>query len=139
MSAKPRTKYKKSFAAGIGIGTLASLLLSVILSVIITTLVLNERIAESAIDLTSRIVMMIASLSGCIVAMRLIGEKLAIVSIMIGVIYMLILAGMGALFFGGGFHNTWTSIFSVAVGCVASCAICIRGKGSRTKRKRTNR
>lgn len=139
MSPKRKTKNEQSFFAGIGIGTLVSLLLSVILSMIIATLVLNERVGEVKIELMSRIVMLISSLFGCIIAIRLNGGKLAIVSGTTGIIYLLVLVGVGILFFDGGFHNIWTSILSVIVGCVASCAICIRGKGSRIKRKRANR
>ena len=139
MSSKYKTKNKQSFATVLCIGTLTSLLLSVVLSMIVATLVLNERIGEDAIGLLSRIIMMISSALGCIIAIRLNAEKLAIVSGITGIIYLLILIGTGILFFDGGFHNIWTSIISVTVGCVLSCAICIRGKGSVIKRKRTNR
>ena len=139
MSSKYKTKNKQSFATVLCIGTLTSLLLSVVLSMIVATLVLNERIGEDAIGLLSRIIMMISSELGCIIAIRLNAEKLAIVSGITGIIYLLILIGTGILFFDGGFHNIWTSIISVTVGCVLSCAICIRGKGSVIKRKRTNR
>ena len=139
MSSKYKTKSKQSFATVVSIGTLTSLLLSVVLSMIIATLVLNERIGEDAIGLLSRIVMMISTALGCIIAIRLNAEKLAIVSGITGIIYFLILIGTGILFFDGGFHNIWTSVISVAVGCVVSCAICIRGKGREMKRKRASR
>lgn len=138
MASRRKSKKEQSFASGVCIGILVSLLLSIILSMIAATFVLNERIGESAIDLMSWIIMLISSMSGCFVAIRLIGEKLAVVSAATGLIYFLIAAGMGILFFNGGFHNVWTSILSIAAGSVASCAICIRGKGSRRKRKRAN-
>lgn len=139
MSLKQKPKKDQSLAAGIGIGTLVSVLLSIILSMAVATFVLKERIGENAIELITRIIMLISALLGCIIAMRSIEDKLLIVSGAIGIIYLLILAGAGILFFDGGFHNMGTSILSVAAGCVASCAICIRGKGSRIKRKRVNR
>ena len=139
MSSKYKTKNKQSFATVLSIGTLTSLLLSAALSMIIATFVLNERIGEDAIGFLSRIIMMISSALGCIIAIRLNAEKLAIVSGVTGIIYLLILIGTGILFFDGGFHNVWTSVISIAVGCVLSCTICIRGKGSLIKRKRGNR
>ncbi len=139
MSSKRKAKNERSFAAGVSIGTLVSLMLSVFLAMIIAALILNERIGERAIEYIAPIIMLLSTLTGCIIAGQLIDEKLAVASGVTGIIYLLILVGVGILFFDGGFHNLWTSILSIAIGCVISCAICIRGKGSRTKRKRPYR
>lgn len=139
MSLKRKVKIEHSIGAGVSAGSVVSLVLSVILAMIVAALIVNERIGESAIKYISPIIVLIATMAGCIIGAGLVGEKLAVVSGITGVVYLLILIGTGILFFDGGFHNLWTSILSIIVGCVSSCAICIRGKGSKTKRKRAYR
>lgn len=139
MSSKRKVKNEKSFGIGISVGAVVSLIFSLILAMIIAAFIVNERIGEGAIKYISPIIALIATMAGCVVATRLVGEKLAIVSGFTGIVYILILIGIGILFFDGGFHNLWTSVLSIAVGCAISCTICIRGNRSKTKRKRAYR
>ena len=108
-------------------------------SMLLAVIVVNERVGENMIEYLTPIITLIASLAGCIVAGKQIKERLAIVITIIGVIYLLILMGMGILFFEGGFHNFWTSLLSIAVACAVSCAICIRGCRGERKRKKAYR
>lgn len=139
MSLRRNIKNKQSFGAGVSIGTVVSIVLSVLLAMVISVLIVNEGVSENTIKYSAPIISLIATMTGCIVAARLVGEKLAIVSSITGIAYLLVLIGTGILFFDGGFHNFLTSILSIAIGCVLSCAICIRGKGRKIKRKRAYR
>ena len=128
-----------SFGSGVGIGLVASIILSVILSMLLAVVVINERVGENAINYFTPAIMLIASLTGCVIAGNRVKEKLAIVVGVTGAIYLFVLVGVGILFFDGGFHNLWTSLLAIAVSCSLSCAICIRGKASGRKRKRVYR
>ena len=139
MSSKRKVKKERSLSGGIFIGTGVSLIISVVLSMIAAALIVNERVSENGIGYITPIISLIATMAGCIIAARFVGQKLAIISGATGIIYLIILIGIGIMFFDGGFHNMWTSILSIGVGCAVSCAICIRGKGSGKRRKRSYR
>ncbi len=136
-----RKKKNENQSIGMAIlsGICVSVVVSVLLSVFLAVLVLNERVSESAIGYCTALITMIGSLSGCLAAGKKCNEKLAILFGSVGVIYLFILVGMGVLFFDGGFHNLGLRLLAAGVGCVISCAICIRGKGTKRKRKRAYR
>ena len=128
-----------NFGTGVGFGIAVSVFLSVLLAMLLTTMVLNERAGECTIEYAVPVIAFVSSLAGSVVAGKMAREKVAILAGVTGAAYILILIGMGILFFDGGFHNLWSSLLSVVAGCVVSCAICIRGGRSGSKRKRVYR
>ena len=140
MSPKQKSRTaERSSGTGIGIGIGVSLIISVILSMLLAAIISNERVGENMIAVLTPIVSLISTLTGCIVAGKQVGDKLAIVIGATGASYLLILICTGILFFDGGFHNLLTNLFVVLIACAVSCAICIRGKGSNRRRKRAYR
>lgn len=140
MSPKQKRRTRKTtFGSSVGIGLIMSIIISVVLSMLLAVLVMNERVGENAIEYLTPLIVLLASLFGCITAGKQVEQKLAIVIGITGAIYLFLLMGVGILFFDGGFHNLWTSLLAIAVACGISCAICIRGKGSGRKRKRVYR
>ena len=136
MTMKWKSNKERSVASGIGIGVIISFVLSLLLTMVVTTLIEGEKLGDSSTNYAIMVITFISVLIGGVVSNRLVNKKMAITSTITGLIYLLIFVGMGILFFDGGFHNLWTRLLTVIVGCGASCAICITGKGSRGKRKR---
>ena len=97
MQFKRNNRANYNYGTGIGVGIILSCALSVILSMAVTVLVLNERVGENTIGYIIQIVVLFSSLLGSTVAGKMIRERIAIVTGITGIVYMLILVGTGIL------------------------------------------
>lgn len=125
-----------SLTSGVIYGFVASMVSTVLLAMVLATIISGERVGINKTQHFVPFIIFVSVIVGCIISIKVTKEKPAVVSGLVGGIYLFTLVALGVLFFDGGFHNLWMSIISVVFGIVLSCAICIRGKGSGRKRKR---
>ena len=137
-----RTSGKKnsgSFSKSAALGVAVSSVISLMLSAVLALLVSKERVDATKVDNSMPFISAISVLIGGVIAGKKWDEKLALLIGAVGLIYLFLLSGAGVLIFDGGFHNLGLRLLAVVVGSGISCAICIRGKGTKGKRKRAYR
>ncbi len=124
-----------SLMKGIGIGVITAAIVSLLLSVVITILLINEYIDVYPLRYYTLGITVIGSLSGCMTSGKLTKDGVAIAAGLTGATYLFLLIAIGILAFDTGFDKVWTGLIAVIVGCVISCAFCIRQKGVGKRRK----
>ena len=125
-----------SQSAAIVCGIITALLLSVILSVLIVNLVLQGSMRENIISGVVFVIRTISVLSGALICGILLKRDYLKLTGIIAVGYLIILIGMGIVFFDGSFKNFVTGAISVLIGAVVAVLILLRPKGNRYKHKK---
>lgn len=106
---------------------------------LITGLILSGSVSESASGLLCGAGLFLSSLIGATVAARGGDTKIAIRIATLGAAYALTLLTTGLLILDGPFVFRWINGLCILLGCVTSCAICIRKRKIGRRRKKAIR
>ena len=104
MNRKP-TGRAKSIPGGLAVGGMFSLLITILGSAIIAKLVDSEIMAENSIGYGIMAILLAASWFGAMVSFGQVRRRRVMICLLSGGIYMLILLGITALFFGGQYSG----------------------------------
>ena len=129
----------KTSGVNIIIGFLVTIIISIIGAIITTSFVSNAKIDTSAMKLVSHIIQFLASAFGGGVVVALAKEKRAIFAGIAVILYTFLLVSASILLMDSAFTSFWTSVLSIVLGYVVSCAFCITTERKRGKRKRIHR
>ena len=127
-----------SVLRSISVGVLSCSAVSILGAAGAASLVINERMQESSMRYFSLAILLLATFLGGLIAAKLAGQKRALVSGIVALIYSLLLVGITILFFEGAFVNVLMSMLAVALGFAASCLLCVSTGGKKLRRKRAS-
>lgn len=133
MANKRKTK-KRTIPGSIAFGVSAEMVICVVLCGVVAALVCGGSVKGENGKLLAAIVLLLSSGTGCIVASKLAGEQIAIVSAATGGVYALILLGVTLFFFDGHFSGLLIKILSILVGCIAACVMCAKRRKKHVSR-----
>lgn len=105
-----------SMPLGIGIGCVISLFLTILGSGIVAKLISEEVLQETAIGYSAMGIILLASVSGTLVAVNKVKKRRLQVSMLVGAGYYLLLLAMTALFFGGQYQGMGVTALLVLAG-----------------------
>lgn len=109
----------KNIIAGIGLGTMVGVFFMLTGVTIVSLLLSNERIAEDAIGYGVLITLITTAIAANGIAVRITGQYTLPVSIGASLSLMIILLGINALFFDGGYEGvgvTFLTVLGVGIG-----------------------
>lgn len=109
-----------SMPAGLGTGTAVSVGLTVLLAGILAQLVLSQILPEAYIGYGVMVLLLGSSLAGAAVAAGKIKRQRILVCIFSGALYLLVLLGITALFFGGQYEAVGTTALLVMGGALTA-------------------
>ena len=129
----------KSIAAGIGIGTMVSLVISIVLAALVTSLIAREKINENQMNIFSLGIHYAAVLAGAICAYKITYSKCVLVTGLTALVYLLFMCTTAIVVYDGISPSIWTSILAVGLSFLSACTVCISGGMKHKKRKRASR
>ena len=134
---------KKSFVfnggRAITVGVAISLLITITAVVLLSLLLLSGSVPESGVNIGASVGLCLSALLGSIVAARGGDTKVAVRIAVFGTIYGLILFAIGILILDGPISHLPRNILCILIGCISACAICIRNRKVKPKRKKVVR
>ena len=120
--------------AGIGIGTLISLVISLGGAAVSAWLVSGEKIGESGIGYAAMLIVALAAAVGAWFSTSMIQRMRLQMCLLSGMCYFLSLLGMSALFFGGQYQGIGTMAAMILCGCAVIAFL--PGKNGRFRMKK---
>ncbi len=121
--------------AGVGKGLLVAVLTSLLSAGIFAVLIQNGTIQEDAANPWAVATLVISSLIGCLLAVKGVGGKYAVVSIATSGAFAFILLACGILFFNDPFAGLVRNLLSVLAGGVAASVFSLKNPVKRRKVK----
>lgn len=126
-----------SMPGGIAVGTAASVMITFLGSVITAYLIERETIQEDGVGYAAVIILILASITGCLVAAKRIKHQRMLVCMICGVCYFAVLLASTALVFGGQYAGVGATAITVLGSSFAVALLGLRnGKGSIMKHKK---
>ena len=116
--------------AGIAFGVGVSMLLTLLGAVVTAWLINGETVSETAVGYGAMLTLILASVAGSWIAVALVKRQRIAVSLVTGAVYLLLLIGTTAFFFGGQYQGILPTALIVASGCVASVLVGNMRKGN---------
>lgn len=114
-------------------GMIVSLLFSLLLSVLVATFVLNGSLREETVQPITFGIRMISVFAGTLIGGIVFKEKSLLQVVFTAVGYLLVLFGMGIVFYDGEVRNFLSGGISVLLGAVLSLVVLERTKNRRHK------
>lgn len=131
MIPKQKAGQALSVPAGIGAGVATAIAITLILAAIISWLISVEKLGEQFIGYGSLITLLVSSSAGSAVAIHAVKQKLAITSVLTGLIYYIILLSVTALFFEGQYQAMGVTLLVIAAGSIGVYLASLRGGKSK--------
>ena len=123
----------KSMPGGVGLGVAVSMVITVAGAAVLAWLILSERMAQGAVGYGSMVILVLASLAGCLTACGAVRRRRMMVCGITGAGYYLGLL-MIALLFGGRFQGMGVTALMVLLGGAIAVILGLAGKGSGGRR-----
>lgn len=114
--------------AGLAFGAMVSTGMTLLLAAVLAKLIASEIIEEGNIGYGVMILLLASSFLGAISAYGKIKRQRLVVCLLSGVLYMVILLAITALFFGGQYDAVGVTLLLVLGGCLSAGLIGIREK-----------
>ncbi|MBR5022191.1 MAG: hypothetical protein IKY18_03190 [Oscillospiraceae bacterium] len=130
------SKDGRSKSTAIIIGITVALLLSVLLTVAVSNLVLKGNLSEKLASGVIFVLRAISVLAGTLIGGSILKRDYLILIGIIASVYLIMLIGIGIVFFNGSFKNFLLGVISVLVGGVVALIILQAPKGNRYKHKK---
>ncbi len=138
MKFKSRTavSFNNSVVFGVLLGAVAALIISMILTTGMTSLVLGGRLNDRLLQIFIFVIRLISVFIGVLLGTGLIGEKWIVITGVISVLYLLLLAGVGIVFYDGSFQGFGVSLISVVLGGAAGCLVRLKLQNKPQRKKK---
>lgn len=127
-------KAAKSLTSAIIVSVIAATILSVALSALLASLILNGSLSEKAVGTAILAVRSVSLLAGALVGGAMLKQKILPQVGFTALGYLLVLLGIGIVFYDGSFNEFWSGIASVLVGGTGAFVILLRSTKQRTHR-----
>ncbi len=125
-----------SMAGGLAIGEMVSLLVTMVGAILAGNLVGKEMIPQQSIGYCAMVILVLASASGTLMAVKRIKRRRLFVCGIMGLIYYGSLLAITALFFGGQYQGMGVTALLVCGGCGTVALAGARSKRGGRNRKR---
>lgn len=124
-----------SMPAGLAVGAIFAIIWTVTGAMIVALLVSGETLPETAIGYGALIILLTASFGAAQISFHKIKHRRALVCLLSGVIYLSMLIGMNALFFGGQYTGVGVTALAILGGVGTAILTGLRqGRGGRSRR-----
>ena len=124
-----------SIPSGLAMGAAVSMAVTVAVSFIGAQMILNELMVQEHIGYCSLAALLAGVILGALTACRRIKHRKLMVCMLSGCVYVCMLLGITALFFGGQYEGFGATVITVILGSLVSGLIATR-KGERNNRYR---
>lgn len=124
-----------SIPAGLTYGATVSVILLIGLCGIVAKLVLEGILAETDAGYGVLVLLLMSSFAGALTAHRKIKRQRMMVCLLTGVLYVMILISVTALFFGGQYEAVGVTILVVLGGAISAGLIGVKEKRRRIRKK----
>ena len=128
--------FNNSFVFGVLLGAVAALIISIILTTGMTSLVLGGGLNDRLLQIFIFVIRLISVFIGVLLGTGLIGEKWIVTTGLISVLYLLLLAGVGIVFYDGSFRGFGVSLISVVLGGDAGCLVRLKLQNKPQRKKK---
>lgn len=129
-----------SIPSGLAIGAAVSMAVTILIAAIGAQMVLSETVSQDRIGYFSMAALLTGTILGGISAANKIKRKKLTVCMMSGGIYLLILLGITALFFGGQYEGFAVTAITVALGSICAALIATgEHRNHKTIRRKSKR
>ncbi len=120
---------------GIGVGLAVSIATTMIGSAVGAWLLVSEKTSENSLGYIALILLLLSSILGALATVGIVKEKRVPVCLLSGVIYLLSLLAVTALFFGGTYGGVGESALVVLGGALSVALLGLKG-AKKPKRKK---
>ena len=120
----------------IAVGTLSSMCSTILGVCIAAWLLVSEKFDENAINYITLLVLLFSSAAGVYISTLLTQEKHIIVGMSVGLLFLLTLLGITALFFKGSYSGVGENALVITAGAIS---VVLLRKNNRTNRKKIRR
>ena len=127
------SKTGQSLASAVAIGVIVASVLSVLLSALLSNVVLNGRLQETSVSAIVFVIRSISMLLGALIGGAILKKSFLPLVGFTAAGYLLVLLGIGIVFYDGSFKNFLSGIASVLIGGIAALFIIQRPKNKRNK------
>ena len=127
-----------SIPAGLVFSGLVSLGITAIASAVAAWLMLNRRISPDSVGYCAVVILLLASISGAVVAVKRIKRLRFQMCMAAGAVYYVCLLAITALFFGGNYYGLGMTGMMIFCGC-CTAALLQPGQGRRPKMKNSRK
>lgn len=118
------------------IGYLTALAAATALAAVLSTFVINGVLPEKSIPIGVYVILFISGLIGSVIAGREGDSRIAIRVFITGICLLLSFLSAGILLFDGKLGHLLINGLCILISCSVACALCIRNKKSKPKRKK---
>lgn len=130
-----KRKMKGSVTADLAIknvvrGVITGILTTIAGAVIMSVLIINETLEETSIGYSAMGILLLASMAACMAALVNAQSKKGMIVGITGGLYALILMGLNALLYKGGYEGVGVTLLLILAGCLTSLLLF----GKQTKR-----
>lgn len=116
----------RSVAFSVLAGVIAAVVISLLLNMGLTSLVMKGHVEEKGTKIFMFLIRAVSVMVGGMVATALSKEKLLLVIGLTSVAFLVILVGLGIIFFENAFHNFGGGALSVATGAACACVLKLK-------------
>ena len=120
----------ESIPSGLALGAGVSLVLTIALAALIVKLVQTETLQQNQIGYAVMVLLLISSFLGATIARGRVNNRRAMVCMLSGMIYFLILVSITALFFGGQYEGFGATAL-VVLGGAGTAALLSAGRAGK--------
>ena len=127
----------KSMPAGLALGWAVSMGITAVACALLSALILSGKTGWKAMGYGAMVILLISSHIGAAVSCSMIQHRKLLVCILSGVIYLISLAAITALLFGGDFGPIWVTALLIAGGTATAALVhCAEKRDSGRRRKK---
>lgn len=125
-----------SIPAGILLGTAISMVISILGSMLTAWLLTKETIRENGVGYAAMVILVIASLAGCLTAVGKIKHQRLMVCGLSGISYFAALIAVTALFFGGQYSGVGATALLIFGSCAVVAILGLKENNSFVNRRK---
>ena len=129
----------RSVPNGLLLGGLTSLSITLLMTAGLTTVIEKEMLEQSNIGYGVMVMLLVASFLGAIVSSRTIKHRNLAMCLLSGVVYVVILMAITALFFGGQYQAVGVTSFLIFGGSAAAGLLEVKKGRERGRNKKKHR
>ena len=111
----------KSTVYGVIVGAVAAMITGVLIMTGVTSLLIHSRVREHIVGLSIFLIRVIATLVGVMIGTNLTKEKTIVTSGAISAAFLVILTGLGIIFYDESFRDLGLCVLSIMIGGVIGC------------------
>jgi len=125
-----------SLPAGIGLGAAVSVAVTLLGAAVMAYLIAGEKLGQGSVGYGAMLIMTVAAVSGAMSAAGWTKRRRLMVCMCTGGVYLLVLLGCTAMFFGGQYHGVLTGAILILIGSAVAALAGMKGKNGLKRRRK---